>query len=116
MKKIDCIAQDPDFTELDEAFLETCDIDIVQDPQGFAAINENTLVFMIGGIRSLAEVMSRGPYPAAMILTTLRDGAPDYFKAMVKYCEVIGLPGCAKDSEDMPHESVYWRHSRESTS
>lgn len=40
---------------------------MVDDPAGFAAINNGSLVYMIGGNRALTDVISRGSWPAALI-------------------------------------------------
>ncbi|KFY21425.1 hypothetical protein V491_02992, partial [Pseudogymnoascus sp. VKM F-3775] len=61
------VAQDPSFTPLDAEFLSSLGFAVVDDPEGFLAITENTLVYSIGGYLDMEWVISQGPWPGALI-------------------------------------------------
>lgn len=52
--------QDPDFSPGDKRFLTRCGFEVVDDPQGFEAVNEETLVFQVGGYNCMNQrIMDR---------------------------------------------------------
>lgn len=61
------VAQEPAFTPLDAEFLTSLGFIVKADPEGFLAITTSTLVFSIGGYLDMDWVISRGPWPAALI-------------------------------------------------
>ncbi|ESZ90015.1 hypothetical protein SBOR_9598 [Sclerotinia borealis F-4128] len=59
--------QDPDFIRRDARFFAKFGLETVMDPQGFDAINEETLVFHVGGYRYIDERAIDRPWPAMFI-------------------------------------------------
>lgn len=61
-------AQDPAYSKVDKEFLTRyLNFNIVNDPDGFAMIDDKTFVFDIGTILSYVYMNTSGPHPAAMI-------------------------------------------------
>lgn len=52
---------------LDASFLASLGFTVVNDPEGFLAIANNTLVYSIAGYLDMDWVISQGPWPAALI-------------------------------------------------
>lgn len=61
------IMQDPEFTPGDARFLARLGFETVMDPEGLNAINEETLVFQVGGYNYLDWRVMDGLWPAAYI-------------------------------------------------
>ncbi|KAF7910442.1 hypothetical protein EAE99_011216 [Botrytis elliptica] len=61
------VMQDPDFSPGDKRFLTRCGFEVVDDPQGFEAVNEETLVFEVGGYNCMNQRIMDRPWPAAFI-------------------------------------------------
>ncbi|TGO31510.1 hypothetical protein BHYA_0616g00020 [Botrytis hyacinthi] len=61
------VMQDPDFSPGDRRFLTRCGFEVVDDPQGFEAVNEETLVFQVGGYNCMNQRIMDRPWPAAFI-------------------------------------------------
>ncbi|KAL5354176.1 hypothetical protein ACLOAV_000261 [Pseudogymnoascus australis] len=60
-------AQDPLFSPLDAEFLASLGFVVRNDPEGFLAITDRTLVYSISGYLYMDWVISRGPWPAALV-------------------------------------------------
>ncbi|THV50334.1 hypothetical protein BGAL_0155g00210 [Botrytis galanthina] len=61
------VMQDPDFSPGDKRFLTRCGFEVVDDPQGFEAVNEETLVFQVGGYNCMNKRIMDRPWPAVFI-------------------------------------------------
>ena len=67
------VAQDPAFTPLDAEFLTSLGFIVMDDPGGFLAITNSTLVFSIGGYLDMYWVISQEPLPAALICDDIEE-------------------------------------------
>ena len=65
-KKI--IAQDPEFNDLDEEFLNTFGIEVVDDPKAFTHIYETTFLYSFVEIQHVVTEITKRPTPAAMVM------------------------------------------------
>ncbi|KAF7886111.1 hypothetical protein EAF00_010214 [Botryotinia globosa] len=61
------VMQDPDFSPGDKRFLTRLGFEVVDDPQGFEAVNEETLVFQVGGYNFMNQRIMDRPWPAVFI-------------------------------------------------
>lgn len=66
---IQCIFQDPQYTETDKEFLTSLPGIVVDDPLAFGYINEDTLVYAIHCYAPVYKTITEGPRPAVMIGT-----------------------------------------------
>lgn len=66
-KMLPCIAQDPVYSPLDKPFLRSMDITVVDDPDAFSLIDENSLVFLIGTFPRILWWIGDRVLPAAII-------------------------------------------------
>ncbi|OBT93320.1 hypothetical protein VE01_08419 [Pseudogymnoascus verrucosus] len=128
------VAQDPIFTPLDAEFLSSLGFVVKSDPDGFLAITENTLVFSIAGYLEMEWVISRGPWPAAMVWgdteafmnrlleEKVREGRRlvvptrrerGEIMGMLGGCDVVELVGEGEDAleawDGIGRQRVYWR-------
>jgi hypothetical protein len=74
-KKI--IAQDPEFTSLDEDFLETLGIEVVEHPEAFTHIYETTFLYSFVEYQHVAVEIFKRPTPAAMVMADVEYEAFD---------------------------------------
>ncbi|KAM0146742.1 hypothetical protein ACHAPG_010966 [Botrytis cinerea] len=61
------VMQDPDFSPGDKRFLARLGFEVVNDPEGFEAVNEESFVFQVGGYNCINQRMMDGPWPAIFI-------------------------------------------------
>ncbi|TGO50087.1 hypothetical protein BCON_0192g00140 [Botryotinia convoluta] len=61
------VMQDPDFSPGDERFLTRLGFEVVDDPQGFEAVNEETLVFQVSGYNYMNQRIMDRTWPAVFI-------------------------------------------------
>ncbi|OBT67402.1 hypothetical protein VE03_03132 [Pseudogymnoascus sp. 23342-1-I1] len=125
-------AQDPLFTPLDATFLSTLGFTAVPDPSGFLAITPTTLVYCIAGYLDMDWVISRGPWPAALVcgdiavfidriveekktegrrLVCPTEGERGEILGMVGGCDVSDLVGEGEVEawDTVGRQRVYWR-------
>ncbi|KFZ12901.1 hypothetical protein V502_06876 [Pseudogymnoascus sp. VKM F-4520 (FW-2644)] len=80
---IPVIAQDPAFSPLDNEFLQSLGFEVLQSPEGFDLINENSLVYAIHCYPIVYDQVGKKGPPAVLIgndLTRLIDGPIDFKK------------------------------------
>ncbi|GKZ29583.1 hypothetical protein AbraIFM66950_005615 [Aspergillus brasiliensis] len=70
-RDIQCFVQDPYYDEKDIEFLTTIGITVVNDPQGFLEIDEQTLVFSVCPNIPVRQIVADVQWPAAMIWNSL---------------------------------------------
>jgi len=112
-----CIAQDPMYNFADREFLIDHDIEIVNDPAAFAAINEGSLVYMINGPSESTTVISLGRWPAAFISQEVDvTSSLPWPRSMVNHCEKRRFPAKQSSEGDKGREEgtfegvcIYWR-------
>lgn len=74
---IPVIAQDPAFSPLDKEFLHSIGFEVLQSPEGFDAINTNSLVYAIHCYPIVYDHVGKKGPPAVLIgndLIRLTDG------------------------------------------
>ncbi|KAJ5083847.1 hypothetical protein NUU61_008426 [Penicillium alfredii] len=80
------ILQDPTYGEAESGFLANSaskgNVQVMNDPDGFDAIDDKTIVFNIGGYEAFWYRIDKGPTPVAIITETLDTTIGD--KAMLK--------------------------------
>lgn len=69
LPKIHCIFQEPCFTDADKEFLTSLDYDIVDSPQGFDKVTEDSIVFGIHLYRDIYSSAVKKSLPAMFIGT-----------------------------------------------
>ncbi|RAL67598.1 hypothetical protein DID88_008351 [Monilinia fructigena] len=115
--KIQCIFQDPQYTETDKEFLTSLAGIVVDDPLAFDYIKEDTLVYAIHCYGPVYKTISEGPRPAALIgtdvnnfgrfnLTEKTETLAQHLDDMVKDCEITNFPQLRHDFSDT---KIYWR-------
>ncbi|ESZ99414.1 hypothetical protein SBOR_0176 [Sclerotinia borealis F-4128] len=116
--KIQCVFQDPQYTETDKEFLTSLAGVVVDDPVAFDHIKEDSLVYAIHCYGPVYKTMSEGPRPAVLIgtdvdnfgrfnLTETKETIAKPLNEMVKDCEVINFPQIRHDFSDT---KIYWRN------
>ncbi|APA07912.1 hypothetical protein sscle_03g026820 [Sclerotinia sclerotiorum 1980 UF-70] len=116
--KIQCVFQDPQYTETDKEFLISLAGIVVDDPLAFDHIKEDTLVYAIHCYGPVYKTISSGPQPAVLIgtdmdnfsrlyLSTSTETLGQHLDDMVKDCEVINFPQLRHDFSDT---KIYWRN------
>jgi hypothetical protein len=65
-----CYAQDPAYSDSDKEFLETIGIDVIEDPNGFLEVDENTFVVSISPDVPVNIIVPDLQQPAAMLWNT----------------------------------------------
>lgn len=68
-------AQEPHFTELDKQFMKSAGYETVEDPEAFAKVNVNSLVFAVHCYPALYQSISRQGQPALLIGNDLNEYA-----------------------------------------
>jgi hypothetical protein len=76
-EQIRCFAQDPAYDEVDIALLRSIGITPLDDPKGFLAVDESTLVFCVSPNVPVKQIIADVQWPAAMIWNTVRPSEPD---------------------------------------
>jgi hypothetical protein len=79
-EEIKCFAQDPAYDEVDMALLRSIGITPLDDPKGFLAVDESTLVFCVSPNVPVKQIIADVQWPAAMIWNTVRPSEPDVAK------------------------------------
>ncbi|PQE08474.1 Sensitivity To Red Light Reduced-like SRR1 protein [Rutstroemia sp. NJR-2017a BBW] len=69
--KIQCIHQDPQFTDTDKEFLQTLEGTVVDDPAAFGHVTEDSLVYAIHCYAPVYTTISEGPKPKVVIGTDI---------------------------------------------
>jgi hypothetical protein len=72
-EKLQCVFQDPQFTDLDKEFLTSLGYTVVDDPEAFSKITEHSLVYAIHCYADVYKSVSKGPRPAAMVGTDVEN-------------------------------------------
>lgn len=67
------ITQDPRFTELDKLFLNSVCCEVVDDPEAFQLVHDNSCVYAIHCPPRLLWKVKQTSYPALLIANNLRD-------------------------------------------
>jgi len=100
-KRVQCLAQDPVYNDLDKVFLPSVGISIVTDPKGFLEVDENTLVYSVGPNVPVREIIAEIAQPAVMVwdkvqedsvLTT--DPVSRRVWELVQQYEEFDIPAC----------------------
>jgi hypothetical protein len=65
-------AQEPHFTELDKQFMKSMNYEIVEDPEAFSKISENSLVYAVHCYPALYQSIGRQGRPALLIGNDLK--------------------------------------------
>ncbi|TAQ83050.1 hypothetical protein B7494_g8627 [Chlorociboria aeruginascens] len=68
-----CVFQDPQFAATDTEFLTSLGYTVVEDPDAFSYIKENTLVYAIHCYARVYQSISEGPRPAILISTNVEN-------------------------------------------
>ncbi|KAL4907694.1 hypothetical protein BDW74DRAFT_147977 [Aspergillus multicolor] len=76
--EIKCYAQDPAYNETDQALLRSIGIEPLDDPKGFLAIDEETVVLSVSPNIPVKQIVADVQWPGAMLWNTVcpeeRDG------------------------------------------
>ncbi|KAM3065834.1 hypothetical protein ACMFMF_010763 [Clarireedia jacksonii] len=70
-EKIQCIHQDPQFTDIDKEFLQSLGGTVVDDPAAFSHVTEDSLVYAIHCYAPVYKTISEGPRPKVVIGTDI---------------------------------------------
>ncbi|KAL4954412.1 hypothetical protein BDW69DRAFT_163215 [Aspergillus filifer] len=73
-----CYAQDPAYTETDQSVLERSGIQVVEDPEGFLRMDDQSLVFCCAPNICNKQIIADIARPAILILDTVREDDPEY--------------------------------------
>ncbi|PMD14308.1 hypothetical protein NA56DRAFT_711127 [Hyaloscypha hepaticicola] len=122
-KGMEVVLQDPQFTELDKEFLGGMGYRVVDDPDAFRSITEDSLVYAIHCYVNVYKAISEGPKPALLIGTDIEnfgrfgskettEAAKKSLEEMVEGCEVLEFPQVRHDFSDT---KIYWRRSTPET-
>ncbi|RDW87107.1 uncharacterized protein DSM5745_03749 [Aspergillus mulundensis] len=69
--EIKCYAQDPAYNDTDQALLRSIGIQPLDDPKGFLAIDEETLVFSVSPNVPVKQIVADVQWPGAMLWNTV---------------------------------------------
>ncbi|KAL4869567.1 hypothetical protein BDV12DRAFT_76097 [Aspergillus spectabilis] len=69
--EIKCYAQDPAYSEIDQALLRSIGIEPLDDPKGFLEIDPHTLIFSVSPNVPVKQVVADVGWPGAMIWNTV---------------------------------------------
>ncbi|KAI9651268.1 hypothetical protein NHQ30_001306 [Ciborinia camelliae] len=116
--KIQCVFQDPQYTETDKEFLKSLAGIVVDDPLAFDHIKEDSLVYAIHCYGPVYKAIGEGPLPAVIIgtdvnnfrrfnISTKAETLAQDLDDMVKDCEMINFPQLRHDFSDT---KIYWRN------
>ncbi len=72
-QRMEVVLQDPQFTELDREFLGGIGYKVVDDPDAFRNITEDSLVYAIHCYVDVYKAISEGPKPALLIGTDIEN-------------------------------------------
>ncbi|KAI2470872.1 hypothetical protein F4781DRAFT_429861 [Annulohypoxylon bovei var. microspora] len=67
---VNCVLQDPSYTDVDETVLQSEGMKILGDPNGFLQVNENSLVVSIAPNTPVQQIVENLARPAAIIWET----------------------------------------------
>ncbi|CZR63137.1 uncharacterized protein PAC_13034 [Phialocephala subalpina] len=117
-KDLPVVLQDPQYTEIDKAFLSSLGYKVVDDPEAFKEVTEGSLVYAIHCYGPVYKSISEGPRPRVFIGTDIENfgrlGTDEELKVqldeMVKDCQILDFPQVRHDFSDT---KIYWR--KEST-
>jgi hypothetical protein len=70
-QEIKCYAQDPVYDEIDKEFLTSIGIAPLDDPKGFLAVDQQTLVFSVSPNVPVKQIITDLQRPAAMVWNTV---------------------------------------------
>jgi len=70
---LECIFQDPQFTDLDSQFLASLGYTVVDDPEAISKITDNTLVYAIHCYADVYMAISERPRPSIMVITDVEN-------------------------------------------
>ncbi|QSZ35617.1 hypothetical protein DSL72_008487 [Monilinia vaccinii-corymbosi] len=115
--KMQCVFQDPQYTETDKEFLRSLGGIVVDDPLAFEYIKQDTLVYAIHCYGPVYKTVSEGPRPAVLIgtdannfgrfpLSDQSETLGQHLDDMIKGCEVMNFPQLRHDFSDT---RIYWR-------
>ena len=68
-EEIQCVFQDPQFSAADKVFLSSLGYEVVDDPEAFAKITEDSLVYAIHCYPDVYKSVSEGPRPVVLVGT-----------------------------------------------
>ena len=84
---VKCYAQDPAYNDRDKELLSSLGITPLEDPRGFLAIDQNTLVFSVSPNAPVKEIVADIQWPAAMIWDTVDE---DHAMYRAKHSSKLG--------------------------
>lgn len=74
-EKLECIFQDPQYTDLDAEFLASLGYTVVQDPEAISKIHESSLVYAIHCYADVYMAVSKALRPSIMVGTDVKNFA-----------------------------------------
>ncbi|KAG9235608.1 hypothetical protein BJ875DRAFT_421741 [Amylocarpus encephaloides] len=66
-KPLPCVIQEPAYSSVEKVWLKSLGFEVVDDPDTFARVNLESLVFAVNTIMEIGWWLSRGTAPAAII-------------------------------------------------
>jgi hypothetical protein len=82
---VQCYVQDPAYDDIQIEFLQSLNIKVVDDPQGFLEINDSTLLFSVSPNVPVKQIVADIGWPTAMLWDTVEAIKHDEWKE-----EVVG--------------------------
>ncbi|KAL4864038.1 hypothetical protein BDV12DRAFT_176723 [Aspergillus spectabilis] len=75
---VNCYAQDPAYSQTDQAILNRSGIEVMDDPDGFLQIDDTSLVFSCGPNICVKEVVTEIARPTILMWCAVRDESPKH--------------------------------------
>lgn len=76
--EVACYAQDPAYSQTDQAVMKESGIDVVDDPEGFLQMDDNSLVFCCGPNVCVKQIMADTARPSIIIWCAVKEDNPKY--------------------------------------
>ncbi|KAL8758537.1 MAG: hypothetical protein Q9184_003890 [Pyrenodesmia sp. 2 TL-2023] len=100
LPNIRCFMQDPMLIELDVEFLATLGIEAINDPEGFIAVDETTLVYATRAYDFIYRKLSQATWPAALICDSLQLTLTASLRNRLDFGQVLMIAPNSGFSED----------------
>lgn len=100
--QIRCFAQDPAYTEIDKAVLQSTGITVLDDPRAFLEVDEASFIVSVGPDVPVRQIVIDIARPAAMIWDKVKS-PEETFEFWSKLCKIpdIFLDGGPADLEEL---------------
>ena len=105
---VECLAQDPAYTEVDKSLLSRFDITTVDDPEGFLQLDDSSAVICCSPDVPIKEMVSELAFPALIIWDTVKDSTSRIPRSDPDSPRVREMLHTHYDRVDFPGENIYF--------